>query len=271
MSILCWRWSLYSTWPFPFRPSNPPMLSVLLCVEELELLVIPYCHVFENHLHFFSLWLICPSTSSYYHQAMVPILRHIVITDFHPVLVAASSSTVFILSSRTEHVLKHPSKLKFIRLSFQQAIIRMKRVPNKRVMPILLWRCNLSKADFRLRGTQCFCHISLYGSSKLMIIDGLEIRFEGASEYELFFHCISLNTCSNFDWNSTFPLKPCRWKTILIAIGQKLMGILLHACKTIHSTPGVMVGSSNNCQQIKCFPKILTCGKAHLVKRKART
>jgi hypothetical protein len=28
---------------------------------------------------------------------MVPILRHIVITDFHPVLVAASSSTVFIL------------------------------------------------------------------------------------------------------------------------------------------------------------------------------
>jgi hypothetical protein len=74
-----------------------PILSMLLSVEELELLIIPYCHVFENHLHFLSLWLICPSTSSHYHQAMVPILRHIVITDFHFVLVAASSSTDFLL------------------------------------------------------------------------------------------------------------------------------------------------------------------------------
>jgi hypothetical protein len=98
MSILCWRWSLYSTWPFSL-PSfkSSPMLSVLLSMEELELLVIPYCHVFENHLRFFSLWLNCPSTSSYHHQAMVPILHHIVITDFHPVLVATPSSTVFLL------------------------------------------------------------------------------------------------------------------------------------------------------------------------------
>jgi hypothetical protein len=36
---------------------------------------------------------------------------------------------------------------------------------------------------FRLRNAQCFCHISLYGSSKLMILDALERRFEGASEY----------------------------------------------------------------------------------------
>jgi hypothetical protein len=35
---------------FSFHPSNPPMLSVFLSVEELELLVIR--HVFENHLHF---------------------------------------------------------------------------------------------------------------------------------------------------------------------------------------------------------------------------
>jgi hypothetical protein len=97
MSILCWMWSLYSTWPFSLSSfKSSPMLSVLLSVEELELLVIPYCCVFENHLHLFPLWLICPSTSSYYHQAMVPILRHIVITDFHPVLVAASSSTDFL-------------------------------------------------------------------------------------------------------------------------------------------------------------------------------
>jgi hypothetical protein len=54
---------------------------------------------------------------------------------------------------------------------------------NKRVVPILLRRCNLSKADFRLRNAQCFCHISLYGSSKFMILDALERRFEGSSEY----------------------------------------------------------------------------------------
>jgi hypothetical protein len=59
----------------------------------------------------------------------------------------------FSLTSRTEHVMKHPSKLNFMKLSFQRAIIRMKRVPNKRVVPILLRRCNLSKTDFRLRGS----------------------------------------------------------------------------------------------------------------------
>jgi hypothetical protein len=40
----------------------------------------------------------------------------------------------------------------------------------------------------------------------------------------------------------------------LIAIGQELMGIICHACKNksnAHSTPGVMVGSRNNCQQTK--------------------
>jgi hypothetical protein len=97
MSILCWRWSLCSMWLFFFSSfKSSPMLSVFLSVEELELLVILYCHVFENHLHLLSLWLICPSTSAYYHQTMVPIIRHIVITNFHPALAAASSSTDFL-------------------------------------------------------------------------------------------------------------------------------------------------------------------------------
>jgi hypothetical protein len=43
------------------------------------------------------LFLSCPSTSTSYHQLMVPILHHIVITDFHPFLVVASSSTDFLL------------------------------------------------------------------------------------------------------------------------------------------------------------------------------
>jgi hypothetical protein len=57
----------------------------------------------------------------------------------------------------------------------------------------------------------------------------------------------------------------------LTAIGQELMGTICHACKNksnAHSTPGVMVGSGNKCQQTKYTPKILTYGIAHLVKRK---
>jgi hypothetical protein len=114
---------------------------------------------------------------------MVPILRHIVITDFNDVLCRCLIFHIFYFSTRTENVLKHPSTLTFMKLSFQRAIICMKRVPNKRVVPILLRRCNPPKADFRLRIAQWFCHISLYGPSKLMILDALERRFEGASEY----------------------------------------------------------------------------------------
>jgi hypothetical protein len=58
---------------------------------------------------------------------------------------------------------KTPLQVEFHELCFQRAIMHMKRVPNKRLVPILLRRCNLSKVDFRLRNAQCFCHISLYG------------------------------------------------------------------------------------------------------------
>jgi hypothetical protein len=82
------------------------MLSVLLSVEELELLVIR--HVSENRLHFLAFVSHFPSTFSYHHQAMVPILRHIVITDFNPVLYCYFIFHSFYFSSRTENVLKHP-------------------------------------------------------------------------------------------------------------------------------------------------------------------
>jgi hypothetical protein len=61
----------------------------------------------------------------------------------------------------------------------------------------------------------------------------------------IFFHCISLNMCSNLDGNNNFPLKTCRWLTILIAIGQEFMGTLLHAYKTnlMHILPqGLWLG-----------------------------
>jgi hypothetical protein len=62
-------------------------------VEELELLVIR--HVFENRIHFLAFVAHIFLNFSCHHQAMVPILRHIVITDFNASFVAASYSTVF--------------------------------------------------------------------------------------------------------------------------------------------------------------------------------
>jgi hypothetical protein len=178
-----WRWSLYSTWPFPLSSfKSSPMLSVLLSVEELELLIIPYWHAFENHLRFLSLWLIFPSTSFYYHQAMVPILHHIIITDFHPVLVTASFSTIFLFPPEYNMYWNTPpSWSSWSYLSNE---------------PSYAWNgfrtrelCQFYSGDaicpkwFQTRNAQCFCHISLYGSSKLMILDALERNFEGASEY----------------------------------------------------------------------------------------
>jgi hypothetical protein len=70
----------------------------------------------------------------------------------------------FSFACRTEHVLKHPSKLKFMKLSFQRAIMR-----------ILLRRCNLFKADFRPHNAQCLRHIFFYGSPKFSWCVGKKI------------------------------------------------------------------------------------------------
>jgi hypothetical protein len=73
---------------------SSPMLSMLLSVEEVESLPISMClRIIFTSL---PLYLSFPSISSYYHQAMVPILHHIIITNFHPVFVTTSSSTVFL-------------------------------------------------------------------------------------------------------------------------------------------------------------------------------
>jgi hypothetical protein len=43
------------------------------------------------------------------------------------------------------------------------------------------------QADFRLRIAQCFCPISLYGSSISSILDALELELDGSSDFQLFF------------------------------------------------------------------------------------
>jgi hypothetical protein len=92
-----------------------------------------------------------------------------------------------------------------MKLSFQQAIICMKRVPNKRVVPILLRRCNLSKVISDVQ-------LSMFLSYLLVQVFKIDDSW-----------CVG---------NIDFFLKPCRWLMTLIAIDKELMGTLCHAYKT---------------------------------------
>jgi hypothetical protein len=176
----------------------------------------------------------------------------------------------FPFTSWTEHVLKHPSKLKFMKLSFQRAITHMKRVPNKRVVLILLRQCTLSKVISDCAALNVFAISPSTGHQNwwfLMCWKGDLKELLNITFLPLY---ISEHVLKSW-WKQRLPSKPCRWLMTLIAISQELMGKICHACKNksnAHSTPGVMVGSRNNCQQTKYIPKILTCGVAYLVKRK---
>jgi hypothetical protein len=88
--------------------------------------------------------------------------------------------------SRSDHVENNSFHAWCMKLSFHQVFIHPQRTPIEWVMSVLLRRCNLSKADFRLHIAQCFCHISLYGPSNLWILDALEPELDGASDFQLF-------------------------------------------------------------------------------------
>jgi hypothetical protein len=88
--------------------------------------------------------------------------------------------------SRSGHVGNNSFHAWCMKLSFHQVFIHPQRTPTEWVMPVLLRRCNLSKADFRLHIAQCFCHISLYESSNSSILDAFELALDGASDFQLF-------------------------------------------------------------------------------------
>jgi hypothetical protein len=88
--------------------------------------------------------------------------------------------------SRSDHVENNRFHVWCMKLSFHHVFIHPWRTPIEWVMPVLLRRCNLSKADFRLHIAQCFCHISLYGSSNSSILDALELTLYGAYDFQLF-------------------------------------------------------------------------------------
>jgi hypothetical protein len=101
-----------------------------------------------------------------------------------------------------------------MKFSFHQVFIHPQRTPIEWVMPVLLRRCNLSKADFILHIAQCFCHISLYGSSNLSILDALEPALDGSSYFKLFllWRCLTRSSKLMKTATSVFEV-PGRWCT----------------------------------------------------------
>jgi hypothetical protein len=98
--------------------------------------------------------------------------------------------------SRSDHVENNSFHVWCMKLSFHQVFIHPQRTPIDWVMPVLLRRCNLSKADFRLHIAQSFCHISLYGSSNSSISNVLEPELDGASDFQLFipWTCLTMSS-----------------------------------------------------------------------------
>jgi hypothetical protein len=110
-------------------------------------------------------------------------------------LIAGSSSTSFSSTSRTEYVLNHSSIAKCLKLSFEWVVIHPDRTPNKRVTPFLLCWCKLSQADFRMCDAQRFGCDFFHRSPKMLILEALESRLNGALEY-LIFPFLHLWTCA---------------------------------------------------------------------------
>jgi hypothetical protein len=111
--------------------------------------------------------------------------------------------------SRSDHVKNNSFHAWCMKFSFHQVFIHPQRTPIEWVMPDLLRRSNLSKAEFRLHIAQCFCYISLYGSSNSSILDALEPTLDGASDFQLFlpWTCLTrssklMKTATSVFWGS---------------------------------------------------------------------
>ena len=131
----------------------------------------------------------------------------IIITFFSVALHRCPFFHEFSSLSRSDHVTNNSFHAWCMKLSFHQVFIHPQRTPIEWAMPVLLQRCNLSKADFRPRSAQCFCHISLYGSSNLSILEVLESARDGASDFIFFLPCTCLTRSSKLMKTATSALE----------------------------------------------------------------
>jgi hypothetical protein len=171
---------------------------------------------------------------------MVTILHHIVITDLHPVFVAASSSTVFLLLPEQNMYWNTPpnwSSWNYLsnELSFAWNGFRTRELclfySGDAICPKLISDC----AALNVSAISPYTSLQNWWSL-MRWKDGLKgllkIRFSSN---------VHIWTVLKLNGNNDFLLKPCRRLTILIAIGQELMGTLCHACKNksnAHSSLG---------------------------------
>jgi hypothetical protein len=121
--------------------------------------------------------------------------------------------------------------LNFMKLSFQWAIICMKRVPNKRVVPILLRRCNLSKVISDAQHSMFLPYLLV----RVFKID--DSWCVGKKVWRRFWilaflpFYISKHVLKSW-WKQRLLSQAFRWLMTLIAIDQELMGTFCHAYKT---------------------------------------
>jgi hypothetical protein len=158
-------------------------------------------------------WEACPIVSSHYHITFSIALYRCLL--FHK----------FSSLSRSDHVENNSFHAWRMKFSFHQVFIHPQRTPIEWVMSVLLRRCNMSKADYRLHIPQCFCHISLYGSSNSLILDALELALDEASKFQLFIPWTCLNRSSKLmkTVTSVFEVR-WRWCT-----GLKFLWVWLHS------------------------------------------
>jgi hypothetical protein len=184
-------------------------------------------------------------------------------------LTAGSSYTSFSSTSRTEYVLHNSSISKCLKLSFQWVVIHPDRTPNKRVMPSLLYWCKLSQADFRMCDAQRFGCNFLRRSPKMLNVDALESRLNGALEYPIFTFFTSLNMC-------LILMKPavllsgfwrCWWswfRLLLWTHGSD--SPCLQNNYNAQSTSEVTIGNTHPMPTNHDIPTIFTCGIVNLAK-----
>jgi hypothetical protein len=156
-----------------------------------------------------------------------------------------------------------------LKLSFQWVVIHPDRTPNKRVTPFLLCRCKLSQADFRMCDAQRFGCNFLHRSPKILTLDVLESRLNGALEHLIFRFCTSLNMCLILMKTAMLPsgFWRCWWSWFqLLSRTHGRDSPCLQNNYNAQSTPEVTVRNTHPMPTNHDIPTIFTCGIVNLVK-----
>jgi hypothetical protein len=161
-------------WPFPLSSfKSSPMLSMLLSVEKLESLVIHYCHVFENHLHFIA----------FVNSVVLQLLLVIIKPWFQSFIISSSPTSIpslllphrpqFFSYFQNRTCTETPIQVEIYEIIFPTRHRTHETGSEQVSCDYFTPMMQSVQGWFQTAQRSCFCHISLYESSKLMIIDVL--------------------------------------------------------------------------------------------------